>query len=221
MNRPVAILIGAALILAFATMALVVIPGFQVHNLETTGYLQDYTQQELRGRQVYISQGCIYCHSQQPRSFGQTPADMTKGWGRASTPADYVYDKPHLLGTMRTGPDLLNVGARLPSQAWHLTHLFQPRAIFEWSLMPAYPFLFELKQQPAADDLVVKLPSQFKPAGHQVVAKQSALDLVAYLQSLDRTYPVADKEHYLRDQGFDGQLETEQSQEVENESGEG
>lgn len=223
MNRPIAILMGAALILAFATVMLIVIPGFQVHNLETTAYLDDYTQQELRGRQVYMSQGCVYCHSQQPRSFGQTPADMAKGWGRASTPADYVYDKPHLLGTMRTGPDLLNVGARLPSQAWHLTHLFQPRAIFEWSLMPAYPYLFEVKNQAMAEDVVVKLPKSFKPEGKLVVAKQSALDLVAYLQSLDRTYPVADKEQYLRDQGFDGDLEGDlekaTQQEVKDESG--
>lgn len=209
MNRPISILIGAALVLAFATVMLVVIPGFQVHTLAVSPYLENYTEQELRGRQVYISQGCIYCHSQQPRSFGQTPADLAKGWGRASTPADYVYDKPHLLGTMRTGPDLLNVGARLPSQEWHLTHLYQPRVIFDWSLMPAYPYMFELKAQVATGDVVVKLPNNFKPNGQLVVAKQSALDLVAYLQSLDRTYPVAPEELHLRDQGFDGYLQTD------------
>lgn len=217
MNRPVSILIGAALVLAFATMMLVVIPGFQVHTLSVSPYLENYNEQELRGRQEYISQGCIYCHSQQPRSFGQTPADLVKGWGRASTPADYVYDKPHLLGTMRSGPDLLNVGARLPSQEWHLTHLYQPRAIFEWSLMPSYPYMFEVKAEAAADDLVVKLPNEFKPEGKLVVAKQSALDLVAYLQSLDRTYPVAPKEQHLRDQGFDAHLKTNQQQEVQGE----
>lgn len=189
---------------------LVILPGFQVRTLELSTDLQDYTEQEARGRYVYIQNGCLYCHSQQPRSFGQTPADLAKGWGRAPTPADYAFDKPHLLGTMRTGPDLLNVGARLPSEEWHLTHLYQPRAIFDWSIMPSYPYLFEVKEKAEANDVVVKLPKDFAPQdGKVVVARQDALDLVVYLQSLDRTYPTSESEFHLRDQGYDGHLKTD------------
>src|SRR3546814_20662406 len=72
--------------------------------------------------------------------------DAQRGWGRAAVASDYVYDSPHQLGTMRTGPDLLNVGARLPSRAWHLTHIYQPRPIFGWSIMPAYPYLFSVQE---------------------------------------------------------------------------
>ena len=82
---------------------------------------------------MYIANGCIYCHSQQPRDPIQAPDDK-RGWGRASVAADYHYDKPHLLGTMRTGPDLFNIGVRQPSADWHLGHLFQPRAYVEETL---------------------------------------------------------------------------------------
>jgi cytochrome c oxidase cbb3-type subunit 2 len=101
---------------------------------------------------------------------------------------------------MRTGPDLLNVGARLPSEGWHLTHLYQPRAIFDWSIMPAYPYLFDEKPQAGPGDVVVALPAEYAPQDGVVVATQQALDLTAYLQSLDRTYEVpADG---LRDHGY-------------------
>jgi cytochrome c oxidase cbb3-type subunit 2 len=93
---------------------------------------------------------------------------------------------------MRTGPDLLNIGARQPSRDWHLGHLYQPRAYLPGSIMPAYPFLFE--ERPlgalAKSDVVVKLPPGFAPPNAAVVARGEALDLVAYLLSLDRTYPV-------------------------------
>ena len=130
----------------------------------------------------------MYCHSQQPRDPSQAP-DMTRGWGRPSVPGDYVYDYPHQLGTMRTGPDLLNVGARLSSADWHHLHLYQPRAVADWSIMPSYPFLYELKEEAAPDDVVVKVPEAWKPGEGVVVATEKARALVAYLLSLDRTAP--------------------------------
>ena len=202
MNRILPIAVGAIAILAFATLMLVILPGIQIRSQEAPTGLEPYTAQELAGRQHYVSLGCVYCHSQQPRSYEHTLADAAQGWGRPSVAADYVYDRPHQLGTMRTGPDLLNVGARLPSEEWHLTHLYQPRAIFDWSIMPAYPFLFEEKAEAAPGEVVVKLPPEYRPEGKVVVAKQSALDLVAYLLSLDRSYPVDGDMNAVRDQGY-------------------
>ncbi len=204
MNRVTSLLIGAVAILAFATILLVILPGVQVRTVQAPAGLQDYTIEQLRGREQYVANGCVFCHSQQPRSTGQTFADLARGWGRASTPGDYAYDSPHLLGTMRTGPDLLNVGKRLPSRDWHLTHLYQPRAIFDWSIMPSYPFMFQQKAAPAPGDVVVKLPADLQPKdGGVIVAKQEALDLVAYLLSLDRSYPASEKETTMRDQGYE------------------
>lgn len=202
MNRIVPLYVVAFGILAFATLMLVIVPGAQIRQQHAAPGLKQYTEQELAGRAQYVNMGCVYCHSQQPRSPSQSLADFSRGWGRPSTAADYAYDTPHQLGTMRTGPDLLNVGARLPSRDWHLTHLYQPRAIFDWSIMPAYPFMFEHKEKAEAGDVVVKLPPEFQPAGKVVVARQEALDLAAYLQSLNRTYPSDVEEGQLRDQGF-------------------
>ncbi len=181
---------GAIAIMAFATGALVLMPYFTLRDTPPPDGLRPYTAQELRGRQSYIANGCIYCHSQQPRDPGTAP-DMARGWGRPSVPADYVYDKPHLLGTMRTGPDLLNIAVRQPSRDWHLGHLYQPRAYLPGSIMPAYPFLFERLTGDARDgEVSVTLPPEYRVEGQRIVARQEALDLVAYLLSLDRTYPV-------------------------------
>lgn len=199
MNRLIPLLLLAAAILAFATVFLVILPAGDIRTVAAPAGLKPYSAAELRGRAQYVGLGCVYCHSQQPRAPEQAP-DAARGWGRASTAPDYAYDSPHLLGTMRTGPDLLNIGARLPSQAWHLTHLYQPRSIHPTSIMPNYPFLFETKAQAGPDDVVVQLGEAWRPETGVVVARPEALDLVRYLLSLDRTYPVSHPE--LRDNGY-------------------
>lgn len=199
MNRVLPLMLLAAAILAFATVFLVILPGDEIRSAAPAPGLEPYSASELRGRNTYVDLGCVYCHSQQPRAPEQAP-DVQRGWGRPSTAPDYAYDTPHLLGTMRTGPDLLNIGARMPSRAWHLTHLYQPRAIHATSIMPSYPFLFETKATADADDVVVRLPKQYQPTDKVVVATPEAVDLVDYLISLDRTYPAANPE--LRDSGY-------------------
>ncbi|HYG45145.1 MAG TPA: cbb3-type cytochrome c oxidase subunit II [Bordetella sp.] len=179
---------GAMVALAVATAALVVLPYVQVRDIKPPSGLKPYTDQQLRGRDIYVANGCVYCHSQQPRDRNLGP-DAVRGWGRPSVPGDYVYDKPHLLGTMRTGPDLFNIGARQPSKDWQLGHLFQPRAYARESIMPAYPFLFRVKNAADKTDVVVNLPPAYAPPGKVVVATQDALDLAAYLIGLDHTYP--------------------------------
>lgn len=180
---------GAAVSLGVATAALVVLPYIQVKDIHPPAELKAYTEQQLRGREVYIANGCVYCHSQQPRDKSHGP-DSARGWGRASVPADYVFDQPHLLGTMRTGPDLFNIGARQPSADWHLGHLYQPRAYVPGSNMPSYPFLFKQKAAAEDGDVVVQLPPGQDPPGQITVARQEALDLVKYLQAMNHTYPV-------------------------------
>jgi cytochrome c oxidase cbb3-type subunit 2 len=168
---------------------LVALPYRQLEAETPPAALKPYTLAELRGRATYVSMGCVYCHSQQPRAAALGP-DAIRGWGRPSVPADYAYDDPHLLGVSRTGPDLFNIGARQPSIDWHLAHLYQPRSVTSGSVMPAFPFLFKLVAHPGPMDKAVSLPPQFAPTAGTVVATQEALDLVAYLTSLDHTYPV-------------------------------
>lgn len=183
------LVIGAMVCLGLATGVMVLMPHFFTKRIAPPPGLNPYTQIQAVGREVYIAEGCIYCHSQQPRDAKQAP-DTARGWGRVSVAGDYYYDKPHLLGTMRTGPDLFNIAARQPSKDWHLGHLYQPRAYTPGSIMPAYPYLFAVKKSaevlPA--DEVVNLPPQFAKPGETVVTTPRAQALVAYLLALDHTY---------------------------------
>src|SRR5690606_13304992 len=146
-SRTWLLLLGAAATVGFAAVVLVGIPRVMLVRVAAPPGLAPYTALEARGRAVYIANGCVYCHSQQLRDPAFT-TDLELGWGsRADVPADYVHDRPHLLGTMRTGPDLINVGERLPSADWHLIHLYNPRALVRWSIMPSFPYLFEEKER--------------------------------------------------------------------------
>lgn len=192
--RAADLVLGATGIVLFAGAVLAFAPELQLGRVKAAPGLVDYRPREAHGRALYVDLGCVYCHSQQPRDPRQAP-DGERGWGRASTPGDYIYDSPHLLGTMRTGPDLLNIGARQPSEDWHLLHLYQPRAVVPGSIMPAYPFLFDDVPRatllPGQRELVVASPHGV-PLDRALVATEDALDLVAYLKSLNRTYVTAE-----------------------------
>jgi len=189
MTRALGIIAGTALILMYATMLLLIMPAIQLRTGENPPEaLAPYTESQARGREHYISLGCVYCHSQQPRDASLGP-DMVRGWGRPSVPADYSYDTVHLMGTMRTGPDLFNIGARQPSVDWHLTHLYAPRSVSPGSNMPGYPFLFEVTDYVADGVTVVNLPPEYRVRGGSVVATEEAMELVDYLIGLDHTYP--------------------------------
>lgn len=188
MHRYRVIFAGAVVTAVFAFLVLAYLPHRQLAGVVPQDALRRYTESELAGRRVYLSLGCMYCHSQQVRDapFG---TDQARGWGRASYPADYRYDRPPLLGTMRTGPDLLNIAVRQPSRDWHYVHLYQPRAVVPGSVMPSFPFLFEAKERAEIGDELVRLPEGVGPEGKAVVARPEARHLVDYLLSLNRNYP--------------------------------
>jgi cytochrome c oxidase cbb3-type subunit II len=152
-----------------------------------------------QGREVYAANGCIYCHTQQVRDDADSP-DIARGWGPRRTVArDYIYEQPVLLGVLRTGPDLTNIGTRKDpkdafkySAAWHYQHLYDPRTVSPGSIMPSYAYLFERRKilgQRAADALELK-GSAAPEAGWEIVPGPQARALVGYLMSLDRTHPL-------------------------------
>ncbi|HJK96647.1 MAG TPA: cbb3-type cytochrome c oxidase subunit II [Polyangiaceae bacterium LLY-WYZ-14_1] len=187
MNTVLGVSLLSLVILAFATFNILVQPYQQLKLTQAEPELTPYTKIQGEGREVYVSLGCVYCHSQQPRDPEFAP-DQERGWGRPSTPGDYAYDYPHQLGTMRTGPDLFNIGARQSSRSWHLLHLYQPRAVQAGSIMPAFPFLFEVVEEAGEGDVVVDVPAPWGPKNGVVVAKRDAIALTEYLLSLDHTY---------------------------------
>ena len=140
---------------------------------------------ETEGLKVYISEGCGYCHTQQVR-----PLEMDAIWGRPSAPGDYAFVQPAsvwqpyapaVLGSERTGPDLSNVGARQASEVWQYMHLYNPRSVVQGSIMPAFPWLFDVKAVAGEGESVVPLPASHAPTGGVVVPNARGRALVAYL----------------------------------------
>ena len=168
------------------------LPAYQMQNTEPLPGKAPLTELETAGLHIYVAEGCAACHSQQVRNI-----EMDKMWGkRPSMPSDYYYSKkrldiwrqsPSVLGSERTGPDLTNVGLRQPIADWHYLHMFNPRTVVSESIMPAYPWLFDVKDEGkvSEDDHVVPVPPEFfNQPGKKVVAGKKAQELVAYLQSL-------------------------------------
>ncbi len=105
-----------------------------------------------RGRDIYIEEGCVQCHTQQVRSVGN---DVAR-YGNASTLRGQNNDlnAPQLLGTKRVGPDLANEGG-LHSNAWHIAHFWNPRDVVPGSIMPSYQWFFEEKGVLNADGYAI------------------------------------------------------------------
>jgi cytochrome c oxidase cbb3-type subunit 2 len=119
--------------------------------------------------------------------------DIARGWGNRRTVAeDFLYDYPVMLGAQRIGPDLANVGLRLPDAKWHLLHLYAPRLEVKNSDMPPYRFLFEKRriERAASPDALV-LPAGLAPEpGYEIVPKRDAIALAGYLTSLGASAPL-------------------------------
>lgn len=113
------------------------IPTFAVEsNVPTIEVVKPYTALELHGRDLYIREGCVGCHSQMVRPF----LSETERYGQFSQAGEFVYDHPFLWGSKRTGPDLHRVGRKYPD-SWHYHHMMDPTTMSPGSIMPAYPWL--------------------------------------------------------------------------------
>ena len=106
-------------------------------NIPSISSVKPYTPLELQGRDIYIREGCVGCHSQMIRPF----RSETERYGEYSKAGEFVYDHPFLWGSKRTGPDLHRVGGKYP-HAWHYMHMMEPQTISPGTIMPAYPWLF-------------------------------------------------------------------------------
>jgi len=115
------------------------IPTFLIKsNVPTISNVKPYTPLEVHGRDIYIREGCVNCHTQMVRPF----RSETERYGEYSKAGEFVYDHPFLWGSKRTGPDLHRIGEKY-SNSWHYNHMLAPDAVSTSSIMPAYPWLFE------------------------------------------------------------------------------
>jgi cytochrome c oxidase cbb3-type subunit 2 len=201
MNKLPLIFVGVLFTFASAWVGLVAYPFLALGHMQplpdedTGGYYFPPSTSGLAvaGQKVYAANGCIYCHSQQVR-LAPLSTDVAKGLGLRHTVArDYLRAQPAFLGTMRTGPDLTNIGVRQPDANWHHRHLYEPRTVTAWSIMPSFRFLYRMQliQGQPSDDAVVGLTGPHAPpAGFEVVPTDDAKALAAYLLSLKRNYPL-------------------------------
>jgi cytochrome c oxidase cbb3-type subunit I/II len=109
-------------------------------SVPTISAVKPYSPLELEGRDIYIREGCNACHSQMIRPFRDEIVRFNGKNGQYSKAGEFVYDRPFLWGSKRTGPDLHREGGKNPS-SWHYKHMYNPRSTSAGSIMPRYPWL--------------------------------------------------------------------------------
>lgn len=160
---------------------------FQDSTTTAVDGLKPYTALQLSGRDIYIREGCVGCHSQMIRPFRAE----TERYGHYSVAGEFIYDRPFLWGSKRTGPDLQRVGGRY-SDEWHRVHLQNPRDVVPESIMPNYPWLTadldaSLIQAKMEALTIVGTPyteDDIKNAPAALAGKSELDAVIAYLQSL-------------------------------------
>jgi len=137
-RRSLVLLIGILIVVSIGGL-IEIAPLFWLGStIEKVKGMRPYTPLELTGRDIYIREGCYTCHSQMVRTL----RDEVERYGHYSLAAESMYDHPFQWGSKRTGPDLARVGGKY-SDAWHVEHMKNPRAVVPESIMPGYPFMAE------------------------------------------------------------------------------
>lgn len=150
---------GAALLIIIAFLSTAVLP--YMEKIPATAKGVPYPEKALLGRQIYVREGCWYCHTQQVR-----PIRTDEGLGNISQPGDYQYDYPHVMGTERTGPDLSHLAGKYEDE-WHRNHLINPRPM-----------------TPEEEGMAGKVPGSVMPS-FSYLSEEEIGYLIAYMQSLE------------------------------------
>ncbi len=170
-RRPIQMLIGATIVVVIGGLVEIFPMLIIDKNVPKIASVQPYTPLELEGRDLYIREGCVGCHSQMVRPF----RSETERYGDYSKSGEFIYDRPFLWGSKRTGPDLHREGEKY-SDSWHYYHMYEPQSMSPGSIMPPYPWLIE-------DDLSTKYTA----------AK------IKVLQSLNTPYPKGYADQAVKD----------------------
>lgn len=182
------LIFGILLISMFGGLAQILPSLFDDELATPAPNLKPYTATELAGREVYLRESCALCHTQHVRAL----LAEVRRYGPSSKANEFVYDRPFLWGSKRTGPDLHRLAGKY-SDAWHRVHLINPRSVVAGSIMPSYPWLKDAYVNVQATQ---KLMLAFRVVGIDYTDEQisaastdlyamSELDaLIVYLQSL-------------------------------------
>ncbi|MEQ7801440.1 cytochrome-c oxidase, cbb3-type subunit I [Pedobacter sp. ASV1-7] len=135
-RKPMVFLVLSLIVILIGGM-IEMMPTFTIKsNIPTISSIKPYSPLELQGRDLYIKEGCVSCHSQMIRPF----RSETERYGEYSKAGEFVYDHPHLWGSKRTGPDLQREGGKY-GNVWHYNHMIDPQTMSPGSIMPPYDWL--------------------------------------------------------------------------------
>ena len=137
-GRPMQMLLWSTIVIAIGGIVQIIPMVFIDSQVPKISTVKPYTPLELTGRDIYIREGCVGCHSQMIRPF----RSETERYGEYSKSGEYIYDRPFLWGSKRTGPDLWREGGKYPD-SWHYNHMYDPTTMSPGSIMPAYPHLLD------------------------------------------------------------------------------
>lgn len=188
-KNPVLLLLLATAAILVGTIVTMVLPFAWVNTeADRIATVTPYKPLELAGRDVYIREGCNNCHTQTVRPL---VADVLR-YGDYSKSGEFVYDRPHLWGSRRTGPDLARLGGKYPD-AWHYQHMEAPVSMIPKTNMPAYAFLNNNRIDPAYTEKSMRvLDFPYTPAEIAALNGKTEMDaIVAYMQKLGTGIPRA------------------------------
>jgi cytochrome c oxidase cbb3-type subunit I/II len=173
-RRPVQLLVGSTIVVLIGGMV-EIFPMLMVdENVPKIASVTPYTPLELEGRDLYIREGCLGCHSQMVRPF----RSETERYGEYSKSGEFIYDRPFLWGSKRTGPDLHRLGGKYPD-SWHYKHMYDPESMSPGSIMPPYPWLIEDDLNTDYTAAKIKVLQQLNTPYPEGYADQAVADLEA------------------------------------------
>jgi len=169
-RKPIWFLIASLIVILIGTF-IELMPTLTISsNIPTIASVKPYTPLELQGRDIYIREGCVNCHSQTVRPF----RSETERYGEYSKAGEFVYDHPFLWGSKRTGPDLQREGGKY-GDSWHYNHLMDPRLMSPGSIMPNYDWLITQKLDTTSTSAKIRAMQKLGvpyPAGYDKIANQ-------------------------------------------------
>jgi cytochrome c oxidase cbb3-type subunit 2 len=186
-NKPILFMILATVAIMIGTSVTMIVPFLSINTDEDRiATVIPYTPLQQEGRDIYIREGCNNCHSQTIRPL----VTEVLRYGEYSKSGEFIYDRPFLWGSKRTGPDLARVGGKYPD-SWHYKHMDSPRAMIAGSNMPDYAWL---KQAPLDPEMIKRKMEvlHFPYTNEQLAAlagKNEMDAMVAYLQKLGNDIP--------------------------------
>jgi cytochrome c oxidase cbb3-type subunit 2 len=192
-KNPVIFIILAFVVIMIGTSITMIAPFKWINSPgDKIAEVTPYTPLQQEGRDLYMREGCNNCHSQTVRTLAADVERYGNGGGYSKS-GEFVYDRPHLWGSRRTGPDLARIGLKYPDPkgAWHRKHMENPQSVVPASNMPAYAFLNKPLDTTYSERKMKLLKFPYTPADLEELKGKTEMDaIIAYMRKLGADIPV-------------------------------